>query len=606
MASLVSQAPSIVTGTSAGSLGNLPPRDPAAWTLDDARKAVSASYPTPYDAASAKSIADYVQGLHYQQGRPWMGSGYNSDGTLDDTSKTLIARQLAPVPEAFACLERRVDAVCGIQAAISLRPSEPQGKPDDNGEPQPSESQMREMKAWASDISAWMDHTRAWGGKDLRKPTGVRGMVSQASASQSGSACLRLFFNPASRTQEFTTESGDVDRRIPKQKDRRTALRHIRVVAPPPERCAVYVDPDTHEKRAVFLFTDSAQNEGAEIWFARGDRTVLRMIAGGSDTEQEFPWGGWLPIQQADIGCLLTDAVRRLQGAVDFSATALVRLLQSMAWGQRTEIDAEDDGFWSTSPPAGVTNPRTRITDGTTEYFNPLPAGIGPEVIRRLVGYEYERGGDPATFGRTSPTVHYHEPSAPDGLIQGVDGFTMLIRYACHQGHVRSGLIGSIAEASGEAYEQARAAFVSDINGVGEEVDATFAPLLTTLTIMADWLTGNDSPADFAQEWIVGCQSHPNAGSPSAETQRVTKEMVDAELLSPEEGTARLGVQDVRAERMRIASAQTLSVKERVWTAVASAIGAGMDAGAVLEEFGFSDEQITKLLRTDRPPNVEQ
>lgn len=609
MASLLSLAPSIVSGTSGGT-GNLPPRDPSTWTLDDAKGAVAASYPTPYDKNAAASIASYVQGLHYQEGRPWMGSGYNSDGTLEETSKAMIDRQLAPVPESYACLERRVDGACGIQAALSLRPVEPAGPADEDGVPTISEEQQRYADEAVSDWSWWMDETRAWGGKDLRKPTGMRGTISQASASQSGSACLRLFFNPASRTQQVNVRGpeGEItgtEFRIPKQTDRRAALKHIRIVAPPPERCAVYVDPDTHEKRAVFLYTDASQAECAEVWYAKGETTVLRMIVQGEEKEQDFPWGGWLPIQQAEVGCLLTDAVRRLQGATDFAGTALVRLLQSTAFGQRTEINAEADGFWSASAPAGVDNPRERKTEtGDIEYFNPLPTGIGPDIIRRLVGIPFDTGEEKRGF--TTPGVHYNTPPSPDGLIQGIDAFTMMIRYACHQGHIRSGLLGSSAEASGEAYEQARAAFVSDINGVGEEVDATFAPLLTTLTIMADWLTGNDDPAQFARDWVVGVQSHPSAGVPSAAAQQEARANVAAELISPEEGTARLNVQDVGAERTRIAAGSTLAAAEKRWTIFASAVGAGANPEAVLEDLGYDEKQIAKLIRTDTTNNVDQ
>lgn len=612
MASLVSSSPGIVAGTS--TTGALPPRDPAAWSLSDAKNAVAASYPVQYDKEAAKSVADYVQGLHYQEGRPWMGSGYSREGTLDESSRSLIARMLAPVPEAYACLERRVDAICGIQAAISLIPTDPQGAPDENGEKTLSPEQARLAKEWPAQLSKWIDNERAWGGKDLRKPTGVRGMVAQASASQSGSACLRLFLNPASRTLEVAVrdQGGQVvpELRIPRQADRAAALRHIKIVAPPPENCAVYTDPDTHEKRGVFLFASAEGQERAEVWFARGEMTVLRIVAGNETLdEREYPWGGWLPIQQANIGCLLTDAVRRDQGAADFVATALMRLVQSMAWGQRTEIDAEDDGFWSSTAPLGVSNPRTRETEsGGTEYFNPVPAGLGPEVIRKLRSYQYSTGSNKEgeTFARTAPSVHYHDPSDPSGLIQVLDGVIMLIRYACHQGHIRSGLLGSSAEASGEAYEQARAAFVADINGGGEEVDAAFAPTLMTATIMADWLTGNDDPAQFAKDWTVLCQSHPSAGNPSASSQQETRANVDAELLSPEEGTARLNVQDVAAERARIAAGNTLAASEKRWTIITTAVGAGFDRTAVLEDMGFPPDKIEKLVRTDGPPNITQ
>jgi hypothetical protein len=594
-----------------------PPRDRRLWTLQHAREAAAVSYPgrQGVDAQrAAESVLAYVRAEHYQNGGAWMGAGYPIDGSgLSATSLSRIDRMLTPVPEAFACVERRVDGGCGNQADIDILPNEPAGAADKDGVKGLSPAQEAFRKTWKAEVSAAWDRMQLWGGKDLRKPTGVRGMVAQASWTDTGSACLRFFFNPASRTLtvNITDDTGKVTgttQTIPKTGDRAAALAHIRVVAPPPDQCFVYVDPDTHEKTGVFLFSDTSGTSSAELWFADGDKTRFRLVTEGTAVEEEtFPWGGLLPIVQANVGCIFTDAVRRLQGALDTAATSMLKNLLAHGYSQRTEVGAEEDGYWATTPPAGVAIPRERDNNGTTEYFNPVSPDLGPEVIRQLRGYAYDTGANAEgpTQSITTPGATYHDPSSAESLIQGVDALTMILRTACHQAHIRAGLLGSTAEASGDAYEQARAPFVSDVKGVGEAVDGPLAAGLAWLTVAADWLAGSNTPT-FLDDWTVQVQSHPNAGAPSTQFQAETRANVAAELLSPEEGIARLNVQDVPAEQARIAAARTLSVEKARAEIAALWVGLGADFQTAAKRAGLSDQEAADLARSDGPPFVAQ
>ena len=595
------------------------PRDPKDWTLDDAKSIPARSYPNGViDDTAARATASYIAGDHYQNGDAWIGAGFDSAGVWVTSSKERFKKTLTPVPEMFACLERRVSGGCGNEADPGIAPKDPAGEPDENGNREPSKEQMTAMEEWRRDVgTVWWTDVGLWGGKDLRHPTGVRGMVAQASASESGSACLRAFINPAARTLQVRTGDGQTEKRVPRQQDRAAALRHIKLSTPPPDRCCIYVDPDTHQRTGVFLYKDFSDNDAAEIWYAaeQGDRTVtiLRSLTADSDTETVYPWGGLLPIAQANVGCLITDAVRRLQAALDLAGTSLVRLIQAHGYGQRTEIGAEEDGYWSTVPPT-LSNPgelpdaRHNAATGQTEYFTPLPADMQSDVIRHLLGHVYQSGvdanGNP-TYGITTPSVSYHEPSDPEAIIKGIDALTMVLRNACHQGHVRAGLLGSTAEASGEAYEQSRAPFVADVKAVGEAVDAPVAELLTCVTVMADYMTGATEP-NFANDFSVSVQSHPSAGPPSTEWQNTTLAMVNGELLSPEEGTARLGVQDVAAERDRIAQARTLDRVAKIVEAAAKAASAGLNVTQVLIEAGVPEKDIPAWIQTDGPPNIKQ
>lgn len=555
---------------------------------------------------------NYLVGDHWQGGVPWMGPGYTPEGTLPDATKSRIRRQFVAVPECESRVRERVNAACGNQADIDLQPAEPAAK-DDEGKPVASKEQLTYAEEWKRDIGAWWDRVNFWGGTDIHHPSGVRGMVAYGSAHPGGKACLRAFFNPASRTED----AADGTRRIPKQAGRQSALRHIEIVAPSPERCVVYTDPDTLQKTGVFLYSDENNQQYAEIWYARqkaGDQmeTVRRLISDGAsqDAEAAFPWGGILPIQEAEIGCLLTKPVLSLQSAIDFHATALNRLTEAHGFGARTEINSAVTGTWRQTPPAGIEFPETKVKDGVTWYLWPDTPELGNGVIRRLVGFEHTTGLDATeekeSIGLTTPQVHYHEPSNPQSIITSLDAFTMLLRDACHQGHITTGLLGgSTAEASGDAYEQKRASFGADAKGVGESVDGAVAPILTCVTVMADWLAGDDNPT-FAEEWTVKVQSHPSAGPVSSAKEQGTAALVDAELISPEEGTARVGVQDVQAERQRIAAGNSLALIERRAKAAKELRDGGADAVASYIIVGFSEQDARMLARTDGEPFVNQ
>lgn len=542
-----------------------------------------------------------------------MGPGYGADGSLADDTQARIGRQFSPVPECVRRVETRVNGACGNQADLSIKPATPEAK-DEQGRAIPSEAQQTQMDEWRRDLSGFWDRVQLWGGVDITKPTGVRGVVAYASAHASGSACIRAFFNPASLTES----AADGTRRIPPQPDRRTALRHIEIVAPEPDRCAVYTDPDTHQRTGVFLYTDISDKRCAELWYAVSEsgkqQTALRVLTEGTKAAdiRLFPWGGWLPIVQADIGCLLTEPVLRLQAAIDSSVTGGNRLAEAHGYGARTEINAAETGDWRTQPPPGIEVPTKKtLPDGTTVYFWPSDPNLGNGVIRGLRGFPYTTGIDEEnrkeSLGITTPAVHYHEPSDPEAIIKWVDALITLLRHSCHQGHIRSGLLGSTAEASGEAYEQARAEFESDVKSVAEVVDMMVAHFLVVVTLMADWLAGAEEPT-FVEEWEVAVQSHPSAGPVSMARETSTLALVDGGLISQDEGTARVGIQDVQGERERINASPSTALKlvtERA-TAAKALIDAGADRTAAWIAAGFDEERAAKLARSDGPPFQQQ
>lgn len=569
---------------------NTVPQDPALWTLDHVKLAAGITT----QRTLAIGVGDgplYMSGDHLQDGRTWQGPGREEDGSILPSNQVRIRNMLAPIPEALGCVKERVNGACGNEADIDFQPTEPAGK-----EGAPSDAQVAYAAQLKRDMSRCWDDNDLWGGMDVSDPTGVRGAVALASSWLQGRACLRAFWsNPA------------------QAKDRRTALRRIKVVALSPDRCGIYTDPDTHREVGWFLFKDTDDRECAEVWYSQETKsgeevTVWRMLTAGVAEEKPtiIPTGGLLPIVHVKIGTLLTEPVLRLQGSVDTLNTLLMNLCNAHGLAARTELNTEDDGVWQASAPAGIEAPRTRVTDGVTDYFKPTVPTLGNYVIRKIRGFEYTvslaSDNEKETFGITTPSVHYHEPSPPSALIESADYERRALRDACHQGHRMNGLSGSTAEASGDAYEQARAMFVSDIESVGKAVDTAVAKLISWIMAAAEWRSGG-SAQKFLNDWTVVAKSHPNAGPVSSATQTSTIALVEKKIISKSEGTARVGVQDVQGERDRIEAERTIGERS---AEVAELIATPADPVTAWISAGIPGETAKALARGDGEPFVQQ
>ncbi len=613
--------------------GTTIPRDPSAWTLEDARSALQAVSRVTYSSQGvstsarttavdtyAKMAAGYMAGDHVQNLVPWKGAGFDSAGNLSETSKASIIRHYASAPEVERIVERRLNGACGNQADVSAVPVEPEGA---EGAPEPTEAeiaaQTRDTGAWKRDISEWCDNERWWsGGRAKNSQRGVvQHMVAQGTEHLNGAACLRVFIDPESL----------VDGKVPNVATRREALENIHLVAPSPTACAIYVDPDTKRETGIFRYKDLQDREAAEVWFRKRGRlkdpkdpqsdlvqkdqwfTWLRVLTEGDvRTERVFnyPWGV-IPIFQIEVGNLLNPSILSLQATLDAAVTGLSRLITSHAYAQRDEINAKPAGRLSmVPPPAEVYGPpETEVIDGVTWYVWPQDRALGG-VVNNINGFAYQTGSDAdgkETLGFTTPQIVYHEPSDPSVVLTGIGGIVALMRDGCAQGHIPS-VVGSTAEASGEAYEQRRAEHLADIKGVAEAVDVGVAEMLRCVTIMADWMVNEAQATAFTDRYRIVAQSHPNAGPVSADAQRVAAELGKDRVLAMATVRARVGVQDVQAEEDAV-QAQPLTLKEQVDAAGALRDG-GADAVASYVKVGMDAETARALARTDGPPFVEQ
>lgn len=562
------------------------PRNRREWTL----QTVQAVQSLAGDSEGREATALYRRGDHWHDGKNWMGAGRDAAGNLPPETAAQIKLLMVPAPEIEDGIGGRVDAVCATEADYSLAPLNP--KVDENGKTILSAGQEREIAEWKSVTGDW------WGTKQVWEK--VRAAVADATADV---GCWRLFFNPlAVREDERTGRNG-----IPLQTDPAKAAELVEIVAPSPGTCAVYTDPDTQQKTAVYSYTTQDGQQAAEVWFVDDDEsrtTILRRIIGADSQEWSYAWGGLLPIIQCDITRLVGQVQRDLQRGVDFAGASLMRNTEAHGFTQRTETNARPHGYWSTAAPSGIPLElvEKREEGSTTYYFNPQDPNIGPGTTVRLIGVEHTVSIDPETGketrGITTPTVEYHEPSSPENILLTRRELKQEIRSSMRRGHV---VDGTSAEASGDAYEQRRAVHILDVKTCAGKIAVHVAQILTAMTVMREWLAGvND--ARFLREWTASASLRPNTGPISSERERTLRESVDAGHLSLPTAMEERGINDVDVEFERMQEHPAPAMRTKAFTDAQILRDAGGNPEAAYRIAGVPEDDAADLVRSDTIP----
>lgn len=561
--------------------------DPGQWSLQDASQRVRESVQAGPTEEVLKSGLLYLAGDNWNA-KPFKGPGRDANGMLSTAVSALIQTVYTPLPEAAVCVQRRVNGVCKTEADFSL---EVLGKPD---EYTPTTAEEREMQDWDAAMRDVWQRTAFW--------QAIKEAVANASAA--GWATLRWFINPQQVRPDEKAEGGSSVQRGGTFEERAA---HLELVAPAPNSCCIYVDPDTRDRTAVFLFTDRNEKSAAEIWYVRDGITYLRIVSDGeSQGPFSYRWSGLLPIVQFNIRPLLTRPVLEMQATLDAMVTGLVRNQQLHAYSSVSILDAIPPGTWSETPPVGGVGFSRLRGDGVLEYLDPIPPEFGPAVInyiqgREVISEEVEADGKRKTI-ITKPEIVEHKPSSPQAIIEGIDFIRDAIRETCSQGHVTR---KSTAEASGDAYEQARAEYTDDIEIVSQALAEAVAKTLTVGTVIILYLTEVDDP-DWPKRYSVSVTMHPNSGHVSSGRRAELRADFQAGIKSRRSAIAESGVQDVSAEAAEIDNERSLTRIKEMLEIAGDAIDKGADPRAAYIQVRFNDEEADALIASDVNRPTEQ
>jgi hypothetical protein len=290
--------------------------------------------------------------------------------------------------------------------------------------------------------------------------------------------------------------------------------------------------------------------------------------------------------------------VRKQADALNHFETVLSYVVTAGGFPERSVTNAKPNGMWLETPP--TEGPALDVkTEGTkTWYLHEVPRVLGALITNELIGLDIPLKDGTGQGDYTTPGVIYKDPTDPDFIIKAATHRKRTLYRDCKQGHL--GLDGT-AEASGTAYEQARAQHVADLANSKAPTEGMIAATIEAAIALAGTMTADQAVRTFLDRYRCVVTVRLNPGPVTPDEQRAINERVDAGQLSPETGMALQGVEDVPAELARYQASDvgrlTLLIKRLEATKAATDAGAGLSAAAKLA--GFSDDEVKALVASN-------
>ncbi|HYC50680.1 MAG TPA: hypothetical protein VEB19_06155 [Gemmatimonadaceae bacterium] len=526
---------------------------------------------------------------HWQDGDEWVGP--KGDGSAQIRTRILarVEPQFTPSDAMGEACGRWVNALVKTEADAMVDAREPGAVVD--GEPAMTKQQEQRAGEIRGTLFEWWDRVRLW--EKVR--------IAALRSRWNGRGVLRARIPDGVRGEDGSLPTGlsAVD-----------ALALIDITAEESDAAGVYIDPDTLKRSAVLLYKEG-ESERAQVWEI-GDDGVLtvRVFGGDQETSAEptpIPGATRLPIVEMQQELLITETVRRLNRQLNFLQTLITRNGETASFPERYGLNAAPQGIWSRTAPVDTKPLQQEVIDGVTWYLYEVPLTLGASTFVNLRGFEYstdENGGKSVT----SPSVVRFDPVPPNFAIDpAVHAYAVLMRN-CHQGHV---LAAEAAQRSGFSIEQARADFETDVEKGRGPIEALVAGIIEAALSLAAAMS--DEAAEILRDYRPVVTLHVDTGPRSVAERTQDAADVAAGLLSDETAMLRSGIEDVAAERARIAaSPQGAHADARRQWELAKIIGeaAGFDNVTCAVLAGVPVEKITEALelsmRLNAPPDPAQ
>lgn len=504
---------------------------------------------------------------HWQDGDGWVGPDGGSDPEARTKILAGVERQFTPRDAIGEILDRMANALLKSEADIELVPLEPVEEPEvpegaSEADRQRIQAEAEERAAvleaegaeLRAQLAAWWDQRKLW--------TLMRRAVKRSRwASQ---ATLRTWIAPGNLVEVGTgsetdeDESGGTATVLPSGLDFEEALAFVELSAPEPGVAFVHVDPDTQREVAVFLYEEDDLKK-AELWYVDGDETHLRVVSDDDQVGDLYPFqlGARLPIVRLESELLVTDPVRRLQRRLNFFESIIVRVGETAGFPERYTVNAEPSGIWLRSRPAdGPPIDTHEDENGVVWYLHAGQRTLGSAVTTELVGLLDE--GQDGKKMRATPSVVFKEPTDPEYAAKAARHAYWTLLEQCRQGHLA---MEDSGEASGIAYQQARADFEDDLAGLKPQAEALIRQILEVAIAWAELMGAEGESGAILDRFRVSVELHPRSGPITPDEQRQNNENVDAGTMSVESAMAANGVEDVDAELERIRSSPEARVE---------------------------------------------
>lgn len=569
------------------------------WGLSDAQAAAKSDLPPTYEVAR-KMIEGHD---HWQKGLLWPGHR-TGDAVTDAALLRNVEPQFVADDVVGEVVDNRTNGLIGHEPVIALVPLEPA---EEGSEAEGA--QQDEVDAIVAALSAWWDSKRLW-----QLAADALDRVHYAKR-----ASLRAYIAEGNLQALDTTDTvtGRTTRslRLPTAENLEAALAFVEIEAPAPPTAIRYTDPRTQREVAVILTRDLDDQERAETWRVNDQGLTELRLLGGQErrdprTGDVFPalppldLAGRLPLAEARGRAIVTNNLIKLQSLLNFITTVTGRTVETAGFRERYVGNVEPPGMWLPTPPTN--GPPLAVDDsnpGQTYYKHRVPWVLGASITTELIGLRTVTTRPDGTTAEefTDPTVEALDPVDPAYATNAADNITARIYRRARQGHLHTSGTG---EASGVAYEQARAQFLADLDRLRGTIEGMVREILEVALAYAGLMAPTAS--GILDRYRVVVTLRVNAGPITADEQRLAVELRDKRAISQYTMQGRVGVEDPQAECEAIDDDPM--IRADFWTKMAAAItaitllpGTMMTAQGAGWLLGLTDEQV-EVITTGVPP----
>lgn len=494
---------------------------------------------TPFDNITAKDATalivvpqgyddnrKFYDGDHWNDATFWIGpqpDGSDAQIVLAQIKKAVISKNaIAEV------VNRHVAAILRHECAWSLTLTRPLGtvaEVQEDGttkevDEQPNEQEQALIDEAEALLTTWWD---ARGALSMLQDAAVTLLLGSR-------APLRLYV-PSGLLVEGQVPQGELSDSL-----------SLIYADPPPALTVATVGEDAKSRRpvGVYVFTED-NKEQVEVTYLDGDETVLRILGGEGASEAgaelfRFNFGKRLPMYEMKRAMLVTPQVRQQQMLLNLAATMMGRNVVLGGFLERVLLNAQLPGRFEGS--------------GDSRRFIPDPLQVGAGTTNVLTGIPiYSDSADPEKItGYATPSVNYRDPVTTKTFIETQESAYRGILDETQQTHA---VVAGLINVSGESRKQARADFLTSLADTTTQLERAGRWLLETLLAMASAFSGQEGRFE-ALRAVFTCRI--DVGPISADDMGATRDNVRAGLLSEESGMAQIGVEDVDAEKAKIAA----------------------------------------------------
>ncbi len=495
------------------------------WTRDDVVLAIGDQIEDDLgsDAAFQENKLFIEDQDHWQDGEGWIGPSGTPE--IKDTVLANVKPQFTPIDVISECVDRAADSLLKQVADVSFVLAE--------GDEEISDDQSKEIDLMGRALSKWWDDKKLW----------EHAKVAARRSRWAARGIVRLWIAEGS-LEKIVNRDGTIEFALPTGLSFEEALERVDVSAPLPDEAMVYKNPHSRQEAGLFHFTDPEGIETADIWYRdEAGQTILHRVGDSADQTFSLDMKGAVPIAEMRAPLLITEPIRRQQRRLNFLESILVRVGETAGFAERYISNAEPQGTWLTTKPAGVINPETTEFEGTKYYLHPQPRTLGASVTTELVGLVQNQ----ETQELATPEVVFKEPTDPEFAIAGSRHAKRTIYEECRQLHV---LLSGDPLASGKSREQARADFELDVTKMKAPLELMIRDILKATIAFASAMSGEQG--DFLDTYRIVVNVNISTGPTSPEEIKQNNENVEKGTLSRESAMALNGIEDVDAELQKI------------------------------------------------------